>query len=427
MNVFRFFTIVASCVAACGTLACCDRGGPEQSVVNSEKVNFFHYFSGSLSGGIDDMVAKVNLDSNEYTILTSGLDHEAFKTMVPLSLERGTPPELFSYWAGERVQRLVDKNQLLAIDDLWDEENLTAGFGPAVVESAVIYNGKKYLLPITQHIVVFFYNKQLFTDLDITPPNSWAQFLSVCEQLLQQGIPPIALGARERWPAQFWFDYLLLRTAGPDFRTRLLNEKEPFTAQPVKTVYRMWSELIQAGYFNQDVDAADWAEATRLVKEGKAAMTLMGTWATQVFDEGSAPLVPGRDYDFFSFPRIEENVPNVALGPIDGIVISRESDNHEFAKKVLAYFASPDAQEIMSAGSGALAPSTAVPDSFYSPFKLRLKQEILRADQWAFAFDLSTRNEVAERGLDSFTELIAFPSQYLHILDDVQNQINSSH
>lgn len=408
----------------------CDGERPEQqdnSASSVKRINFFHYFSGSLSGGIDEMVTKVNKDSKEYTVLTSALDHESFKTMIPVSLDRSDPPELFSYWAGERVQHLVDKNQLLEIDDLWTRENLSNSFAPAIVDTAVSYNGKKYLLPITQHIIVFFYNKQIFDDLGLIPPDSWPEFVNICEQVLQHNISPVALGSRERWPAQYWFDFLLLRTAGSDFRTRLLQEHEPFTAQQVVTVYRMWSDMLQHGYFNSDANSLDWAEATKMVKEGKAAMTLMGTWATQIFDEGPAKNVPGRDYDYFPFPVIDNDVPNVAMGPIDGIVISRASDNHKFAKEVLAYFASPEAQKIMSTGSGALAPNTTIPDSFYTPFKLRLKQKITRADLWANAFDLSTRPAIADRGLDSFNELIAFPSQYNQILADMQNEINKSH
>jgi len=428
MKFFHFLAIALSAALLSLPLDGCDSNKTEYtkpSPVSSKKVNFLHYFSGSLSGGIDEMVATVNKGKRGYTVLASGLDHEAFKTMLPASLDRGDPPELFSYWAGERVRQLVNKEQLLEIDDLWTRENLSASFAPVVVESAVIYKGRKYLLPITQHIVVFFYNKRIFADLGLAPPDSWPEFLHLCQQLREHNISPVALGARERWPAQFWFDYLLLRTAGPDFRSRLMQRAESFAGLQVMKVFQMWSELLQAGYFNSDANTLDWAEATKLVVQGKAAMTLMGTWATQALSEAPESLVAGNDYDFFPFPVIEQGLPRVSIGPIDGIVISRSSENHEFAKEVLAYFASPDAQKIMSIGSGAMAPNISIPESFYSPFKLRLKEEIDRADQWAFAFDLATPPAVADRGLDSFGELIAFPGQYRQILLDLQEDLEA--
>jgi len=402
-----------------------DRSGKEPAPAEShpKKISFFHYFSGALSGGIDEMVATVNAKSPGYAVLANGLDHEAFKTMILSSLERGNPPDLFSYWAGERVRQLVEKNQLLEIDALWEEEKLSAEFSPAIVESAVTYNGKKYLLPITQHIVVFFYNRQIFAAQDLSPPESWPEFLALCAQLKNNGITPLALGARERWPAQFWFDYLLLRTAGPEYRRQLMAGERSYTDPQVVESFRIWSELLQSGYFNPNANQLDWGEATTLVRQGEAAMTLMGTWATQIFEGGSPALAPGQGYDFFPFPTITANVPLVSVGPVDGIIISRTSENQHFAQKVLAYFAGQEAQKIMSTGSGAMAPNHTIQDDFYSPFKLRLKKEIDQSQQWAFNFDLAAPPDIADRAMDSFNELIEFPGQYQQILEDLQNEI----
>ena len=87
---------------------------------------------------------------------------------------------------------------------------------------------------------------------------------------------------------------------------------------------------------------------------------------------------------------------------------------------VLAYASDEAPQKVMSTGSGALAPSREVPPEFYSPFKQRLLKEIQKSDYWAFSYDLSTTFEVAEKGMDSFNELLAFPGEYLEILKYLQ-------
>lgn len=396
---------------------------PPNLSAHTEQISFFHYFTGSLSGGIDDMVTAINDTSPERGVVTNGLDHEAFKTMIIASLDRQNPPELFSYWAGERVHQLALKDQLLPIDDLWKEQNLSAAFPPAIVESAVTYQGHKYLIPITQHIVVFFYNKKTFDDLQLSPPESWKEFLHICDKLQESGQIPLSLGAKERWPAQFWFDYLLLRTAGPQYRQELMQGNKSYTDDEVKKTYKIWAELLHQDYFNPNANQLDWAQATDLVRQRKAGMTLMGTWATQLFEAVPFKLRPGEDYDFFTFPIIDENIPYTSLGPVDGVVISQQSENHAFAKEVLTYFASQDAQQLMSAGSGSLSPSSAVPDRFYPPFKLRLKKEIERSKHWAFNYDLATWADIADRGMDSFNELIEFPDHYEKILHDLQNEV----
>jgi hypothetical protein len=55
--------------------------------------------------------------------------------------------------------------------------------------------------------------------------------------------------------------------------------------------------------------------------------------------------------------------------------------------------------------------------------KLRIKEEMVSAPEWAFNYDLATRPVIAEKGLDSFSELLAFPGQYLEILRHLREEI----
>jgi len=396
---------------------------PALSPASVRQISLYHYFSGTLSGGLNEMIDTVNSRQPENKVVAHALDHEAFKSMIHSTLAKGNPPELFTYWAGARVQKLVDQNQLEPIDDLWSQRSLTERFSKSISEAACTYNGKKYLLPIAQHIVVFFFNKQIFDQEQISPPSSWDEFLDLCRHLKKKGINPVALGARERWPAQFWLDYLLLRTAGPEYRAQLMNGKAAYNDSEVKRVYKIWGELLQKEYFNEDANKLDWAEATELVCRGKAAMTLMGTWAIQLFNDKKYGFSAGQDYDFFPFPTVDKGVPKVAVGPIDGLVLSRGSANPEFAGTVLVYFSEIEPQQRMSEGSGGLAPSLQVPRAFYSPFKQRLIEEIESTPYWAFNYDLATPPAVAEQGMDSFNELVEFPDQHKAILENLQAEV----
>ncbi|MFH2057627.1 MAG: extracellular solute-binding protein [Pseudomonadota bacterium] len=385
-----------------------------------KQIGFYHYFSGALSGGLADMIDEVNKDHTDFYVQARALDHEAFKSMILTTLDKENPPELFSYWAGARVQELVDQGKLAAIDDLWIKERLDDRFSTSVVGAACTYNGKKYLLPIDQHLVVFFYNTQVFKENNLEPPESWEQLLTLCDRLKQNNMLPFALGAKERWPAQFWLDYLLLRKYGLEYRIRLMEGKANYTDSQVKDVYRIWAGLLQNRYFNSDVNDLDWAGATQLVCKKRAAMTLMGSWAIPMLEKECSDRE--KAFDFFAFPVMDTQIPKVALGPIDGIVLSKNSTNVEYSKKTLAYFAGQEAQQRMSMGSGALSPSLDVPVVFYSLFKQRLKLEIQQSSAWAFNYDLATPGQVAELGMNSFQELIEFPDQYEKILENVDKE-----
>jgi ABC-type glycerol-3-phosphate transport system substrate-binding protein len=391
----------------------------EQPSPPTKEISMYHYFSGTLDGGIREMVETVNKGRQGERVAANALNHEAFKSMIVETLQKGNPPELFTYWAGAKTQALVDQGMLEPLDDIWP--SVSSRFPKSIVDAASTYNDHKYLLPITQHLVVFFYNTSLFARENLQPPSTWQEFLELCQILKDRNIPAIALGARERWPAQFWFDYLLLRTAGPQYRGELMQGRAAYTDPEVVEVYRIWSEMLMKGYFNKAANDLDWAEATELVCRGEAAMTLMGTWAIQHF--AGCDFEEGKDFDYFTFPVINDNIAGGALGPIDGIVLSHTSANHEFAKTVLSYFAETTPQKLMSAGSGALAPSLEVPSDFYTPFKQRLFQEIQETPFWAFNYDLATSPLIAEKGMDSFNELIMFPDQYREILLNLQTEV----
>ncbi len=303
-----------------------------------KQISLYHYFSGPLSGGMAEMVASVNSMDANYQVLANALDHEAFKSMIHSTLAKENPPELFTYWAGAKTQELVDQGQLEPIDDIWQTTPLTDRFTTPMTEAASTYNNKKYLLPITEHFVCFFYNKSLFEREGLTAPGSWSELVDLAEKLKNRKIIPFALGAKERWPAQFWFDYMLLRTAGHAYRQALMENKQKYTDPEVRKIYSMWGTLLQKGYFNDNANDLDWTEAANLVCSGKAAMTLMGTWAIPFFTGEKCGLAEGSGFDFFIFPTITENVSKVALGPVDGLVVAKGSAGRHFVKNILRYF-----------------------------------------------------------------------------------------
>lgn len=388
----------------------------EPTAVARKKVTLIHYFSGTLSGGFNDMIQRFNQSNKDLELSVSALDHEAFKSSIVDSLSRENPPDVYSYWAGSRVESIRDK--LLPIDSMWEQEKLSDKFSPSIVASASTYQGKKYVLPITQHYVGFYYNKKVFDAAGLTPPKTWQQFVDACETLKKRGVTPIALGSKPKWPAQFWFDYLLLRTAPYAYRDQLLSGKARYTDAQVQEVFKLWSGLLVKGYFNANPNESEWdTGAAEDVYSGKAGMTLMGTWLSSFFSDEKHKWVADTDYGFFSFPVIDEKIPLTALGPVDGLIVPAKSDNPSGALKVLAFMASEENQKLMSKGSGAFAPNLGIQKDFYSPFQQAILKDIAASPNWAFNYDLATPPAAAAIGLDAFVEFLKFPLQYPKVLE----------
>lgn len=385
-------------------------------------ITFLHYFSDVLDGGIKELVSQFNDGQDEYMVKSIPIDHEAFKISIIKSFEAKNPPDIYSYWAGARTKSI--REYLTPIDDIWSEYDLTKTFQPSIIDSAVKVDGHYYLLPITQHYVAFFYNKKIFEDLRLNPPQTWDEFLNVCEIIKNDDKTPISLGAKSRWPAQFWFDYILLRTAGKDYRDKLMNGEAKYTDPEVVRAFAIWSDLIDKGYFNEDAIEVEWYDSPMGdIVNGKAAMTLMGTWCMSSF-KTLYNFDPGDDYGYFTFPIIDEGVKMSALGPIDGLVVPKDAVNTDGAKEVLVFLANSESQKIMALGSGAFSPSSDVDTSIYNNLQIKMLEDINQQPDWSFNYDLATPPEIADLGLDLFIEFLELHSDYEYLLHDMEKAIH---
>jgi len=412
----RFLLYVACFLA----LACMPPRGAG-AAGEAQKLTFLHYWTGPFSGGIAEMVDTFSQAQKGYSVRATGFEHESFKVGIKVMLASGNPPDLFSYWAGARTRALVEKGYLAPIDDVWKSAGLDSVFSPAV-RQACVYDGSKYMVPLTQHLVGFFYNAGIFRDLGLTPPRDWPAFLRVCERLKQAGVTPIALGAREKWPAQYWFDLPLMRTAGPEYYRALTKGRAAYTDAEPREVFRLWKSLLDKGYFIDNPRHYDWSEAAMMVYSGQAAMTLMGTWVIGLF-EGQLGCEAGQDYDFFPFPKIDD-VPQVSEGPIDGMLIPREG-HVAGAKEVIAYFAGMAPQERMSKGSGALSPNTRIPMDFYPPLQQKILRIIQQAPQWMTPYDLAVPPLEAQAGLEMFVDFLDAPHDVEALLQRLERAVRA--
>lgn len=408
------FKKIIICLILLGLVGC------SRSPEDTPSVLFLHYFTGNLSSGIDNLTKVINTSQDDFELIATPLEHEEFKVSIRLQLETPNPPDLFSYWAGARTKYLLDSGKLEPITDLFKEGVDRSNFDESII-NACSYNSDIYMLPLTRHYVGFFYNKRVFDKLNLKEPKNWDELLQIAEVLKDSNITPFALGAKNRWPAQFWFDYLLLRTAGYEYREGLMQNKKSYTDRDVHDVMKIWKELLDAEYFNKETTLSDWDDASLEVVSEQSAMTLMGTWTIPLLEaEG---MVANEDYGFFPFPEMKKGVSMVSLGPIDGVLMAKGSKNSELSLDVLYHLAQEKTQEVFNSDSGAIAPHVGVRNEVYNPIQLEIKGLIKQSDYWAFNYDLASTPVVSEAGLDLFVDFLEQPERYKELLSKMESGI----
>lgn len=384
-----------------------------------------HYFSGDLGAQAFAEIWPLCSDQTGLEMSNPTIDHEAFKDAILVQLAGGNPPDLFSYWAGARTQSLIDNGQLDPIGDMWSSAGLDDVIPASIANSAATYGGEKYLVPFVYHYAGMFYNPKVLADAGITElPTDWDGLMEAAATLKSKGIAPFALGSMNRWPAQFWFDYLVLRTQGPEFRAQLMAGEIGYDDPGVVEAMELWKEVVDAGYFNTSPNGLDWTDAADQVANGEAAMTLMGTWITGYWDGNG--LVAGEDYDFFAFPQVTDGVALASVGPVDGWVMPSGAANQEGAKAVLECLAGPEAQKTMALLQGAIAANSTTDLSEQNSVMQAAADQVANSEAFVFNYDLATPPAVAEVGLDMFVEFLDNSSDIPGLLAATQEESASA-
>jgi multiple sugar transport system substrate-binding protein/raffinose/stachyose/melibiose transport system substrate-binding protein len=302
---------------------------------------------------------------------------------------------------------------------MWAANGLDDAFPKGIIDSAATYNGQKYALPLDYHVAAMWYNPKVMEAAGVQVPiETWDDLKTACETLKGAGVVPFALGSKDQWPAQFWFDYILLRTAGPEYRAKLMAGEASYTDPEVVRTLELWAELVSAGCFNADANAKTYDNAADMVANGEAAMTLMGTWITGYWTANN-PREALVDYDVFPFPAIDLPVESAVVGPVDALSIAAGADNIEGAKEVLAFFARPEIQAEWAAGQGAL-PVNVTSEAPTNPTMVKALELANTAETYNFNYDLATPPGPSVVGLNMFQKFMDDSSDIQGLLEETQ-------
>jgi raffinose/stachyose/melibiose transport system substrate-binding protein len=263
------------------------------------------------------------------TIDINVLENEAFKAALQTNLQAGDVPDLFQSWGGGGLREQVDAGLVQDITEA------SAGFAANLNPGAVgLYqvDGKQYGIPFNLGMVGFWYNKDLFTQAGIdAPPTTWEGLLEVVQQLKDAGITPLAVGAGDKWPAHFYYSYLMVRIGGADVMNAIAADGN-FNVPAVITAGDELKRLIDMEPFQPGFLAAPWDGAdgeAGFMGNGLAAMDLMGQWAPGAFR--SAAGVPEGELPFelgwFQFPMVEggAGAATDAFGGGDGFAVGKDA------------------------------------------------------------------------------------------------------
>jgi len=350
---------------------------------------------------------------NKVTLNTIAI--ESFRAQLPTYLNSGNPPDVLTWYAGSVARDYASKGFLLDVSDLWTGSGPCAGFSPALKELSTA-DGKQIFVPTNYYWWAVFYRKSAFQEWGVQPPTTWDEFLQVCKTIKSKGVAPLTMGTGSTpWMASGWFDYLDLRINGADFHRELLAGKHSFDGPEVKAVMDHYRQLVE--YIDPKGRSYSWQDAVTPLASKKAGMYLVGAFLTTAMPADTLD-----DLDFFRVPIIDPSVPVAEEAPTDGYFASAKSRNVAGAKDLLAYLASPQAQQqfIQLSKSSNLPTSSQVDTSTFSPLVqkgIKLLNDSKAITQF---FNRDSSDELQTTADTALTKFLDKPGDVNKILSDWQ-------
>jgi multiple sugar transport system substrate-binding protein len=384
--------------------------------------SLLHELAGSVSVGsnysdpvpkkaVADVFAKFQQLTGT-SVKVNTVDHNTFQEQINSYLQ-GRPDDVFTWFAGYRMQFFAQKGLAGQIDDVW--QTLKPQFSPALQAASRGLDGHFYFVPIYNYPWAVFYRKSVFKQHGYKIPATWDQFIALAKQMKTDGLIPIAFTDKDGWPAMGTFDHINMRTNGYQFHINLMHGKESWDSPQVRAVFNHWRELLP--YYSQAPLGLTWQEGAQQLLNKQAGMFLLGSFVGQQFTKAS----DHADLDFFAFPSINPKWGHDSVeAPIDGFMMARHPKNRDGAAALLKFIGTATAENIyLKTDPNDVGTNKHASTAHYSALQRKAAKFIAGAKHISQYMDRDTRPDFAS------TVMIPSLQQFLNNPSDVNGLVKS--
>ncbi|WEO77749.1 extracellular solute-binding protein [Cryobacterium sp. SO2] len=318
----------------------------------------------------DKTVADFEADNPGVTIDVQAIQNEDLDGKLQTALNSGDAPDIFLQRGGGKMAAMVAAGQLMditgGISDQVKEE---------IPEGSFIANSledKIYAMPVAVLPGGIFYSQDLFDAAGITEtPTTIDDLEADAAKLKATGVAPIALGAKDAWPAAHWFYFFALRECSPDVLAEAADTKDFSDGCWIKAGEDLQSfadtEPFNDGFLTTAAQQGAGSSAG-LVANHQAAMELMGAWNPGVIASLTPDTKPLADLSWFPFPEVSggDGEPGSILGGVDGYSCSVSAPPE--CLDFLNYIGSSDVQKEYYAAFNAPPVNTVAQEAVTEPY-----------------------------------------------------------
>jgi raffinose/stachyose/melibiose transport system substrate-binding protein len=271
--------------------------------------------------------------------------------IVKTRLATGDMSDLFYYNSGSLLQALNPAETLVDLSGEPFIANIQESYLPVVSQGEGIYGVPSE----TAMGGGILYNKKVYADLGLSVPTTWEEFAANNEAIKAAGIAPVGATFQDTWTSQLFVlaDYFNVQTAIPDFAEQYTANQVKYATTPEALAgFQHLQEGFEKGWYQEDFGSATFDDGLNMLAEGTIAHYPMLTFPLGTIAANHPDKI--QDIGFFGQPGTDPAKHGATIWMPAATYIPMTSQNVDAAKDFLAFIASVEGSEAMTA---ALAPA----------------------------------------------------------------------
>ncbi|MBJ8346564.1 ABC transporter substrate-binding protein [Antrihabitans sp. YC2-6] len=329
-------------------------------------VEVFTWWSdASEQAGLNALVEVFNRNYPDLTFINGAVAGGAGGTardVLASRLAAGDPPGTFQVHAGMELADYIEAGQVQDLGGLYAENGWDTVFPRGLLDLLTV-DGKIYSVPSNVHRAnVVWGNPAVLSRAGIDPqsrPADLDAWFAQLDALKAAGVTPLAIG--KDWTQVHLLETVLISRLGSESYKGLFDGETSWADPRITAALADFGRLLS--YANTDNQFLDWPASTKRVIDGKAAYTVMGDWAENLFRAEGMQF----DVDYVAFP-----VPGTQGAfdfLADSFTLPANCPNESGAVDWLETVASIEGQQAFNLAKGSIPARSDVSPGDYQPYQ----------------------------------------------------------
>lgn len=366
-------------------------------------------------------IADYERENPHVKIKMESFENQAYKAKLKSAVAANELPDIFFTWGGGFSKTFVETGKVLPLDSYYEnyKEELPKAAVSYAVYDETLY-GTTYVTPVS----MLFYNKRIFTELDLKAPETWEELFIACEVLQKNEITPLALSTKDSWALAMLHDALALKSAGHDaVQDVLTKEGQRYNDADFLIAAEKLQALIEMQAFSEVAAELSNDEIQTTFIEGNAGMYIMGSWTGGVI---STDATNPEEFDVVPVPVLGENAGATDFmgGAVDTLMVSATTKNKDLTANAAFEIARNVSKYAFLEGAGIAAWTTQYDTSSVNELSTKIADYTKNATSFTLWFDTLMEPSDAANYLMFLQELYIQNIDAATFVEEMDTQLN---